>query len=111
MFRIKAHLDGARLKINGVNPAEMKPAQLRKACAQRGLSPIGNNDELLESLVAFLKANPPPGSGGDGGGCDGGGAAAAKKGGDGEEDKGAGGNGAAVALVHRILALRCVRFT
>lgn len=110
MFRIKAHLDGVRLKIDGVNPAEMKPAQLRKACAQRGLSPIGNNDELLESLVAYLKANPPPGSGGgDGGGAAA--AAAAAKGGEGEEDEGAGGNGVAVALVQRILALRCVRFT
>lgn len=34
MFRIKAHLDGERLKIDGVNPAEMKPAALKKACAQ-----------------------------------------------------------------------------
>lgn len=107
MFRIKAHLDGDRLKIDGVNPAEMKPAQLRKACAQRGLSPIGTNDELLESLVAFLKVNPPAGGGGGGGG----GGAAAVKAGEGAEDEGANGNGAVVALVHRILALGCVRST
>ena len=104
MFRIKAHLDGARLKIDGVNPAEMKPAQLKKECAKRGLSPMGYPDELLESLIAYLKANPPVGGGGDGKGA--GAAAAAAKGGLEEEDDD-GGNGAAVALVHRILALRC----
>jgi hypothetical protein len=111
MFRIKAHLDGGRLKIEGVNPAEMKPAQLKKECAKRGLSPMGYPDELLESLIAYLKAHPPPSGGGGGGGGGGEAAAAAAKGGGGQEqeqeqEEEDGGNGAAVALVHRILALR-----
>ena len=112
MFRIKAHLDGRRLQIDGVNPAEMKPAQLKKECAKRGLSPMGYPDELLESLIAYLKAHPPAGKSG-GGGAAGAAAAAAKSGGGGEEEEeeeeeeeGGDGNGAAAALVHRILALR-----
>ena len=55
MFRIKAHLDGEKLKIDGQNPACMKAGALKKECAKRGLSPMGYPDELLESLITYLK--------------------------------------------------------
>lgn len=38
------------------NPATLKPAELKKACAVRGLSPMGYPDELLESLMTHLKS-------------------------------------------------------
>lgn len=37
------------------NPANLKPAELKKACATRGLSPMGYPDELLEALMGYLK--------------------------------------------------------
>eukprot|EP00624_Nannochloropsis_granulata_P007617 evm.model.NODE_8710_length_21214_cov_36.574619.5 len=57
MFRIKAFLDGERLKIDGRNPAFLKAGELKKECAKRGLSPMGYPDELLESLIGYLKTN------------------------------------------------------
>jgi len=41
--------------ISRKNPAMVKAAELKKACAQRGLSPLGYPDELLESLLSYLK--------------------------------------------------------
>jgi hypothetical protein len=113
MFRIKAFLDGERLKIDGRNPAMLKAGELKKECAKRGLSPMGYPDELLESLIGYLKTH---GSGDSAGAA----AAAAAASGDGagdqkkagtaggEDDEEGGGNGggnAALALVQRIVEL------
>lgn len=67
---------------------------------------MGYPDELLESLITYLKAHPPT----SGDGAKGAAAAAAKGGGGGDdEEEGEGDGSAEVALVHRILALRSVR--
>ena len=42
------------------NPFTYKPAELRKACARAGVSPIGNADELLEGLITHLRQRPAP---------------------------------------------------
>ncbi|TFJ88403.1 hypothetical protein NSK_000752 [Nannochloropsis salina CCMP1776] len=57
MFRIKAFLDGEGMKVDGRNPATMKAGELKKECAKRGLSPMGYPDELLESLINYLKTH------------------------------------------------------
>jgi hypothetical protein len=45
----------AKTSTNSKNPANLKPAELKKACATRGLSPMGYPDELLEALMGYLK--------------------------------------------------------
>lgn len=47
------------LHVGGVNPCEMKMKDLTKACAQSGVSPIGNQDELLDALVKHLEVTKP----------------------------------------------------
>ena len=41
------------------NPCSLKIAELRSACAREGLSPIGNQDELLGELVKHLEKKAP----------------------------------------------------
>lgn len=105
MFRIKAFLDGERLKIDGRNPAFLKAGELKKECAKRGLSPMGYPDELLESLIGYLKTN---GSGnGTTAACGERPSDQKKTGAEGGEDEegGNGGGNAALALIQRIVEL------
>ena len=94
MFRIKAHVDGERLKVDGKNPASLKAGELKKACAARGLSPIGSNDELLESLMKYLRSHG--GGGGEGGPSDKKAAGA---------DDGVGGGDVGNQIINRIIEL------
>ena len=57
LFRAKAFIEGKeeKMKVNGINPALLKAADLRKECASFLLSPIGSNDELLERLLPKLR--------------------------------------------------------
>eukprot|EP00993_Chasmostoma_nieuportense_P007669 NODE_934_length_1753_cov_7.199877_g876_i0.p1 GENE.NODE_934_length_1753_cov_7.199877_g876_i0~~NODE_934_length_1753_cov_7.199877_g876_i0.p1 ORF type:complete len:561 (-),score=123.61 NODE_934_length_1753_cov_7.199877_g876_i0:71-1699(-) len=57
--RITRHLEGFNHLIDGVNPAEMKLPLLRKEVAKRGLSVIGNQDEMLTLLLEHLKRTAP----------------------------------------------------
>jgi hypothetical protein len=66
--RVTLHVRSRSLKIDERDPFDLKPAELRKACAQRGLNPMGERDELLKLLI-----DAEGGSGG-GGGSSGGGA-------------------------------------
>ncbi len=68
MARVTLHVRSRSLKIDERDPFDLKPAELRKACAQRGLNPMGERDELLKLLI-----DAEGGSGG-GGGSSGGGA-------------------------------------
>jgi len=67
--RVTLHVQSRSLKIDGRDPFDLKPAELRKACAQRGLNPMGERDELLKLLI-----DAEGGGGGGGGGSGGGGA-------------------------------------
>ena len=104
LFRIRAFLDGEKMKIDGKNPALLKAGELKKACATRGLSPLEYPDELLESLIGWLKTH-------GGGGDQGNDGAKAEKGASSAAEEGTGGAGGgndgnvAHALVHRILEL------
>merc|ERR1719253_1670032 len=56
-WRCKTHHTVASLKLvtaDGGVPTTLKPAQLRKAAARAGISPIGTPDEMLGSLVDAL---------------------------------------------------------
>jgi hypothetical protein len=56
IFRCKTHQKSVEndLVINGQNPCNLKIGDLRKAVSCCGLSPIGNQDELLTALVDHL---------------------------------------------------------
>jgi len=60
IWRIKLHLKSLGHSVDGQNPFNLKAAELRKAVASRGLSPIGDNDELLERLVEYVIQNNKP---------------------------------------------------
>ena len=49
--RVTLHVRSRDLKIDDKDPFDLKPAELRKACAQRGLNPMGERDELLQLLI------------------------------------------------------------
>jgi hypothetical protein len=83
--RVTLHVRSRGLKIEDKDPFELKPAELRKACAQRGLNPMGERDELLQLLIDAEGG----GSGGGGGGAG-----------------GAGGDDEATALVKQVLPPR-----
>ena len=51
MLRIELHVNSRGLLVNGVDPFDLKPADLRKAVAARGLNPMGDRDELLGLLI------------------------------------------------------------
>jgi len=105
MFRIKAFLDGERLKIDGLNPALLKAGELKKECAKRGLSPMGYPDELLESLIGYLKTH---GSGDSTAAASGERPSAQEKTGaesGGNEEEGNKGGNATLALIQRIVEL------
>lgn len=57
VWRIKSFIECKDKLIDGVNPLSLKGAKLRKACAQRQLSCIGNDDEMHELLVSYQKEN------------------------------------------------------
>ena len=57
IWRIKSFIECQDKLIDGVHPLCLKGAKLRKACAQRSLSCIGNDDEMHELLVTYLKEN------------------------------------------------------
>lgn len=56
LHRVKLYdsCDEKCVLIDGKNPGLLKLPELRGAAAQRGLSPIGNADELLNALVEHL---------------------------------------------------------
>ena len=51
VMRVTLHVQSRGLKIEDKDPFDLKPAELRKACAQRGLNPMGERDELLKLLI------------------------------------------------------------
>ena len=51
VLRVTLHARSRGLKIDDKDPFELKPAELRKACAQRGLNPMGERDELLKMII------------------------------------------------------------
>lgn len=56
-WRCKTHHNVVTLGLvtaDGYVPTTLKPAQLRKAAARVGVSPIGTPDEMLQGLVDFL---------------------------------------------------------
>jgi len=57
IWRITAFIECQELLIDGVNPIQLKAGKLRKACAKRGLSCIGNDDEMQELLYKYQKEN------------------------------------------------------
>jgi len=58
-WRIACFLDGEYLLVDGKNPAQLPKNLLKKQCAKRGLSCVGNVDEMLTLLMADLrKAHP-----------------------------------------------------
>jgi len=57
IWRITAFIECQELLIDGVNPIQLKGGKLRKACAKRGLSCIGNDDEMQELLYKYQKEN------------------------------------------------------
>lgn len=65
MLRVTLHVRSRGLKIDDKDPFELKPAELRKACAQRGLNPMGERDELLKLIVDAAASSS---GGGDGSG-------------------------------------------
>mmetsp|Transcript_4409 Transcript_4409/g.9875 ORF Transcript_4409/g.9875 Transcript_4409/m.9875 type:complete len:621 (-) Transcript_4409:185-2047(-) len=70
-WRCQTHHTVISLKLvtaDGSIPTLLKPAQLRKAAAKVGVSPIGSSDEMLGGLVDYLKKEQrKAGGGGDGG--------------------------------------------
>jgi hypothetical protein len=62
LMRARAYIDGCKLLVDGVNPALMKIAQLRKANAARSL-PCGaadeTFDEMLDALMKHLRSKQP----------------------------------------------------
>jgi len=48
------------MEFEGKNVCLLKPADLKKVAARNGVSPIGNNDEILAALVEALKAKGKP---------------------------------------------------
>jgi hypothetical protein len=86
ILRIDLHVQSRGLQVNGVDPFLLKPGDLRKAVAARGMNPMGDKDELMELLVKRLvvesgaapaNADGAAGAGGGGGGGGGGGAPSA----------------------------------
>jgi hypothetical protein len=71
--RVTMHVASRALKIDDKDPFELKPAELRKACAQRGLNPMGERDELLKLLIESAQSGDGGGSSSGGGGGGGGG--------------------------------------
>ena len=65
IWRINTYHDGEKYQVAGQNPLRLKPGELRKAVATRGLSPIGTNEELLTALMEFLKKQQPAEGGAD----------------------------------------------
>ncbi len=63
LMRAHAYVDGSKMPVDGMNPALMKVAQLRKANAARSL-PCGaadeTFDEMLDALMKHLRAKQPP---------------------------------------------------
>jgi hypothetical protein len=88
LMRARAYIDGCKMLVDGVNPAHMKIAQLRKVNAARSL-PCGAADEkwdeMLEALMKHLRAKQPATASGPG--------------------KGASQGDVAIALATQILAL------
>ena len=62
LMRARAYIDGLKMLVDGVNPAHMKAAQLRKVNAARSL-PCGaadeTFDEMLDALMKHLRAKQP----------------------------------------------------
>jgi hypothetical protein len=62
LMRARAYIDGCRMPIDGVNPAHMKVAQIRKVNAARSL-PCGaadeTFDEMLDALMKHLRSKQP----------------------------------------------------
>jgi hypothetical protein len=62
LMRARAYIDGCKMLVDGVNPALMKVAQLRKANAARAL-PCGaadeTFDEMLDALMKHLRSKQP----------------------------------------------------
>jgi hypothetical protein len=50
---------------DGGVPTKLKAAQLRKAAARVGVSPIGSSDEMIEGLVEYLRKEKSLNGGGD----------------------------------------------
>jgi hypothetical protein len=48
------------MQFEGTNVCSLKPVDLKKAAARNGVSPIGNNDEILTALVDHLKTKGKP---------------------------------------------------
>ena len=61
IWRLKL-ADKCRIKrlvtTDGVNPCQLKFAELKKAAARVGVSPIGSQDEVFEAFVNYLEKNP-----------------------------------------------------
>ena len=61
IWRLKL-ADKCRIKrlvtADGVNPCQLKFAELKKAAARVGVSPIGSQDEVFEAFVNYLEKNP-----------------------------------------------------
>ena len=67
VMRVTLHVQSRGLKIEDKDPFDLKPAELRKACAQRGLNPMGERDELLKLLIESAGGS---GAGGGAGAAD-----------------------------------------
>jgi hypothetical protein len=67
LMRARAYIDGCKMLVDGVNPALMKVAQIRKANAARSL-PCGaadeTFDEMLDALMKHLRSKQPAASSG-----------------------------------------------
>jgi hypothetical protein len=69
LMRARSYIDGCKMLVDGVNPAQMKIAQIRKVNAARSL-PCGaadeTFDEMLEALMKHLRSKQPAVSSGAG---------------------------------------------
>jgi hypothetical protein len=74
VLRCSLHVRSEGLDVgDGRNPFDLKPAELRKAVAQRGLNPMGEKDELLQLLIDHIEKESGGGGAASGGGGGGGG--------------------------------------
>jgi hypothetical protein len=69
LMRARAYIDGCSMLVDGVNPALMKVAQIRKANAARSL-PCGaadeTFDEMLDALMKHMRSKQPASRSGTG---------------------------------------------
>ena len=48
-----------RILVDGQNPCSLKMGELKKHASKEGVSPIGNQDEILDAFVKVLSSRPP----------------------------------------------------